>query len=48
VFKKVQDEHIEFMNELMQGRKTKDLTVSRKLKRIKEKFPQLEISRSTV
>ncbi len=48
IFKKVQEEHLNFLNGLMKNNKTKDLTLSVKLKRIREEFPELPISRSTV
>ena len=47
-FKKVKDVHLEYFNGLLQKQQTRNLTIGIKRKRMKEKFPNLEISKTTI
>ena len=47
-FKNVKPWHIIYLKKLMEDKKTRDLPVDKKLIMMKEEFPKLLLSRSTV
>ena len=48
VFQKVNDDHIDFFKGIMKNPKTKNLSINRKRRLLRDEFPDLEISTSTV
>ena len=47
-FRKVQDQHIEYIKGLMKNPKTRNLTIGVKRKRLLQQFPDLDICSKTV
>jgi hypothetical protein len=47
-FRKVQDQHIEYIKGLMKNSKTRNLTIGVKRKRLLQQFPDLDICSKTV
>ena len=47
-FKSIKENHIQYVKKLMEDNKTKDYCLEVKLKLVKDQFPGLKISRSTL
>ena len=47
-FRKLNQQHIDYFKEIMNNERTKNLSLLRKRRLMRERFPGLEISKSTI